>query len=56
MRYEVREDVDSNNKPTGQWAIWDTQEDKAFARFGEKKQAEDIVSRYYAAQLAAEME
>lgn len=55
MRYEVREDVDSKSKPTGQWAIWDTHEDKAIARFREKERADDIVDRYYAAQLAAEV-
>lgn len=54
MRYEVREDVDSNKKPTGQWAIWDTVEDRAFARFREKARADEIVDKYYAAQIAAE--
>jgi len=54
MRYEVREDVDRYNKPTGQWAIWDTHEGKATARFSEKARAEEIVDKYYAAQFAAE--
>jgi hypothetical protein len=54
MRYEVREDVDAKGKLTGQWAIWDTHEDKAFARFSTEQQATDIVNKYYAMQLAAE--
>lgn len=54
MRYDVREDVDRNNKPTGQWVIWDSHEAKPFARFATEKEAQDIVNKYYAAQLAAE--
>jgi len=54
MRYVVRKDVDAKGKETGQWAIWDTLEERAFARFKTEKEASDIVDKYYAMQLAAE--
>ena len=54
MRYEVRKDVDASGNETGQWAIWDNVENRAFARFKTEVEASKIVNSYYAAQLAAE--
>lgn len=51
MRYEVKVDVDDST----QWVIWDNLEARVFARFGTEKAASDIVNRFYAAQMAAEM-
>lgn len=50
MRYEVKQDPND----ASQWLIWDNLESYAFARFGEKEKAEEIVSKWYAAQMAAE--
>lgn len=50
MRYEVKQDPNDST----QWMIWDTLESYAFARFSEKEEAEKIVERWYAKQLAAE--
>lgn len=50
MRYEVKQDQND----TTQWVIWDNLEDYAFARFSEKSRAEEIVNKWYAAQMAAE--
>lgn len=50
MRYEVRKDP----KDDTQWVIWDNVEERAFARYNNPEQPQEIVDRYYAAQLAAE--
>jgi len=50
MRYEVKQDPND----TTQWMVWDNLESYAFARFSDKEKAEEIVEKWYAAQLAAE--
>lgn len=50
MRYEVKQDP---NDAT-QWVIWDNLEVRPFARFSEKWRADEIVNKWYAAQMAAE--
>ncbi|QNN99281.1 hypothetical protein SEA_FAUST_209 [Streptomyces phage Faust] len=50
MRYEVRQDP--NDKT--QWVIWDTVEERAYARYSNPETPQEIVDKYYAAQLAAE--
>ena len=55
MRYEVREETTKNGRKTEtQWVIFDTLEQKAFARFATQEQAQGILDRWYAAQSAAE--
>ncbi|QWT30074.1 hypothetical protein SEA_TUNATARTARE_212 [Streptomyces phage TunaTartare] len=50
MRYEVRKDP----KDDTQWVIWDTVEERAYARYGNPDKPQEIVDKYYAAQRAAE--
>ncbi|UUG69505.1 hypothetical protein SEA_SHAM_204 [Streptomyces phage Sham] len=50
MRYEVRQDP----KDDTQWVIWDTVEERAYARYGNPEKPQEIVDKYYAAQRAAE--
>jgi hypothetical protein len=52
MRYELKEETPGD--PKTQWLIWDTVENRAFARFADRGTPEGILSRYNAAQLAAE--
>lgn len=50
MRYEVKQDEEDGT----QWVIWDNLESRAFARFSDQATAQEIVDKWYAAQLAAE--
>ncbi|QIQ63068.1 hypothetical protein SEA_MOAB_214 [Streptomyces phage Moab] len=51
MRYEVKEETKDG---LTQWVIWDNLYSEVFARFKTEKEASDIVSKWYAAQMAAE--
>ena len=50
MRYDVRKDPNDDT----QWVIWDTVENRAFARYSNPEEPQEIVDKFYAAQLAAE--
>lgn len=50
MRYEVKQDPND----ASQWVIWDNLDNYAFARFAKKQEADDIVNKWYAKQMAAE--
>jgi hypothetical protein len=54
MRYEVKQETDAKGVSTGQFVIWDNLESRVFARFAERENADKIVDKWRAAQLAAE--